>query len=159
LPEKRFIVGGAMYPNPQEWPRNIRHFEHVVPAEHRCFYSSSPLTLNVTRGSMAAMGYCPSGRLFEAAACGTALLSDWWVGLDTFFEPGKEIFIATSTSDAIAVLRDDPERLRAVAERARERVLDSHTAEQRARRFLRLVEDPSSEMAELRQAACSGKEA
>ncbi len=68
LPEKQFLIAGAMYPETMSRPGNIRFFPHVSPPEHSQFYSSSPLTLNVTRGSMAAMGYCPSGRLFEAAA-------------------------------------------------------------------------------------------
>ncbi len=63
-------------------------------SEHPAFFSSSRLTLNVTRHAMAAMGWCPSGRLFEAAACGTAILSDHWEGLDAFFEPGREILVA-----------------------------------------------------------------
>ncbi len=94
-PARKFLIAGAMYSSREAWPPNVRHFEHVAPPQHCSFYSSSPLTLNVTRGSMAAMGYCPSGRLFEAAACGTAVLSDWWTGLDSFFEPGAEILIAS----------------------------------------------------------------
>ena len=76
------------------WTDNIYFVRHLPPGEHPAFYSSSRLTLNVTRGAMAAMGYCPSGRLFEAAACGTAILSDSWHGLDAFFEPGREILLA-----------------------------------------------------------------
>ena len=54
----------------------------MPPAEHPAFYSSSRLTLNVTRAAMQAMmGHCPSGRLFEAAARGT-ILSDGWQGLE-----------------------------------------------------------------------------
>ena len=49
------------------------------------------MTLNVTRAAMARMGFCPSGRLFEAAACGTPILSDAWDGLEQFFIPGEEI--------------------------------------------------------------------
>src|SRR5581483_6192417 len=55
--DRKFVVGGAMYPNPQAWPTNVAHFEHVSPNQHPAFYSSSPLTLNLTRGSMAAMGF------------------------------------------------------------------------------------------------------
>lgn len=145
LQDERFLIGGAMYPNVQSWPRNIRHYEHIAPDEHRAFYSSSSLTLNITRGSMAAMGYCPSGRLFEAAACGTAVLSDWWVGLDEFFTPGKEILIATSKIDALAAIRSDRGTLAEIAKRARERTLDCHTAEIRAKRLLSLIEMPVNE--------------
>jgi spore maturation protein CgeB len=89
---------------------------------------------------MAAMGSCPSGRLFEAAACGTPVVSDDWVGLDTFFEPGSEIVLAHDADDVAAALTmPDGERL-AMARRARERTLDEHTAERRAARLLMLVD-------------------
>lgn len=145
LRDRKFVIAGAMYPDRQTWPENIRYFEHVSPHEHRAFYSSSPLTLNVTRGSMAAMGYCPSGRLFEAAACGTAVLSDWWPGLDTFFTPGEEILIATSTADSLSVLSKDRTLLNQIGSRAKQRALDCHTTEIRAQRFLELIETPRNE--------------
>jgi spore maturation protein CgeB len=144
LPDYRFVVGGAMHPEAQLWPENLRYFDHVAPPDHPAFYSSSPLTLNVTRGSMAAMGYCPSGRLFEAAACGTAVLSDWWAGLDSFFEPGEEILIAASTADAIPAITKDKSVLSRVGMRARERALACHTAEIRAKHLIRLIESPTS---------------
>lgn len=146
LAERRFAIGGAMYPETHLWPDNVRYFEHIAPPDHPAFYSSCPLTLNVTRGSMAAMGYCPSGRLFEAAACGTAVLSDWWPGLDTFFTPGEEILIATCELDAISAIQNDRPALRRIGMRARQRALDCHTAQIRAERFIRLVESPASDI-------------
>lgn len=158
LPEKKFVIAGAMYPAPASWPANIRYFEHVTPPEHCAFYCSSPLTLNITRASMAAMGYCPSGRLFEAAACGTALLSDWWVGLDAFFAPGREILIATSTADAVAGITKDPALLRQLGARARERALDCHTAAIRARRLISLIENPAGERADVEDQSLASRE-
>jgi spore maturation protein CgeB len=139
VPEKRFLVGGPMHPNPDQWPRNVVYRSHVPPSEHPAFYSSSQVTLNITRGAMAAMGYCPSGRLFEAAACGTPVLSDSWGGLDEFFQPGEEILIASSSEDTLAALRRDAGELRAMGLRARQRALDCHTAEIRARQFIELM--------------------
>lgn len=143
LKERHFVIAGAMYGDAGKWPANIRHFEHIAPPQHSAFYSSSNLTLSVTRGAMAAMGYCPSGRLFEAAACGTAVLSDWWEGLDTFFQPNEEILIAKSTEDAIAALNAGVAVLAGIGSRARERALDCHTAAVRARRLIELIESPS----------------
>ncbi|MDQ2839452.1 MAG: glycosyltransferase [Acidobacteriota bacterium] len=143
LRDREFIIAGAMYPDAGEWPSNIRHFSHIAPPQHSAFYSSSPLTLSVTRGVMASMGFCPSGRLFEAAACGTAVLSDWWEGLDLFFEPGTEILIANSTADALSALSIDDGALLGIGVRARERALDCHTAKERARRLISLIETPS----------------
>jgi spore maturation protein CgeB len=154
LPEKNFVIGGAMYPNPETWPKNIRHYHHVGPPEHCAFYSSSPLTLNVTRASMAAMGYCPSGRFFEAAAAGTAVLSDWWEGLDAFFEPGEEILIASSAGEAMAAITRERSELARIGERARQRTLDCHTAAIRARRFIELIENPKDDGEVVRREPC-----
>jgi spore maturation protein CgeB len=132
FPHKKFLIGGALYPADFPWGENVWFVEHVPPPEHPAFYSSSRLTLSVTRSAMADMGYCPSGRLFEAAACATAVVSDTWDGLDRFFEPGREIITAHSGAEVENALRLDPEEIRAIAARARQRVLDEHTAAHRA---------------------------
>jgi spore maturation protein CgeB len=106
---------------------------HVPPASHPAFYCSTKLTLNVTRRAMAEMGYCPSGRLFEAAACGAPVLSDYWEGLEQFFAPGREILVARSSDEALDALARSPEDLARMARAARERTLDEHTADARAR--------------------------
>lgn len=158
LAGKRFLIGGPMYPNTNAWPTNVTYRAHVGPAEHPAFYCSSRLTLNITRGTMAAMGYCPSGRLFEAAACGCPVLSDWWTGLDEFFAPGEEILIARSSGESIAAISQDAGRLKQVGQRAREHALDCHTAEIRAREVIRLIEASASGGAEIerRDYACEG---
>ncbi len=90
---------------------------------------------------MACMGWCPSGRLFEAAACGAAIVSDTWAGLEDFFTPGEELIAARSTEDALQALElSDAERQR-IAMRARERVLAEHTSAKRAEQFETLVSD------------------
>ena len=139
LPAKRFVIGGAQYPVDFPWGDNVFFVRHLPPADHAAFYASSPLTLNVTRAAMAGMGYCPSGRLFEAAACGTALLSDSWEGLDRFFEPGREIFTAAGTDEASEILSLPREKVRKVARAARERTLAEHTAEKRAAEMMDLM--------------------
>src|SRR6185503_1614235 len=110
-PARTFLVAGAQYPSELDWPKNIRRIEHAPPHEHAALYGSSPLTLSVTRAPMAALGHCPSGRLFEAAACGVPVLSDAWDGLDAFFTPGEEILIADSAEDTLAALALGPEAL------------------------------------------------
>ena len=141
LPTQRFLIGGAQYPQQFPWTENIFFVYHVEPSRHPAFFCSSRLTLNVTRRAMKTMGYCPSGRLFEAAACGTPILSDRWEGLDWFFTPGSEIVVADSSDDAIAALQMDDAELQRIARRARERVLAEHTAEHRARELEQLLEN------------------
>lgn len=145
MPDCLFVLGGAMYHNRDRWPQNVRFFDHVAPSNHCAFYSSSPLTLNITRGAMAAMGYCPSGRVFEAAACGTAVLSDWWQGLDDFFDLGSEILVARKADDVLNALRRDTAEIRRIGERARVRTLDCHTASIRARRLVALLQSSGTE--------------
>jgi spore maturation protein CgeB len=132
LPAKRFVIAGALYPQDFPWCANIFFVRHLPAAEHPVFFSSSRLTLNVTREPMAAMGYCPSGRLFEAAACGCPVLSDAWEGIEACYEPGREILIARSTDDALAAMDADDAQLRRIAAAARERTLEEHTADHRA---------------------------
>jgi spore maturation protein CgeB len=132
LPLRRFLIGGAQYPQNFPWNDNIYFKRHLPPSEHPAFFSSSRLTLNVTRRAMAEMGFCPSGRLFEAAACGTPILSDEWEGIEEFFTPGDEILVARSTDDAIAAIELSDETLAAHARAARARTLEEHTADRRA---------------------------
>ena len=65
---------------------------------------------------MAELGFCPSGRLFEAAACGVPVLSDRWTGLETFFAPGDEI-----------------------GRRARDRALAEHSGDRRAAELVAIL--------------------
>ena len=139
-PSSRFVIGGAQYPHDFPWTANIHFVRHMPPPEHPAFFSSARLTLNVTRRDMAALGWCPSGRLFEAASCGTPVLSDCWDGLDSFYTPGEEILLARSTDDALAALDfDEAERLR-IARRARERTLEEHTGARRAAELVAALE-------------------
>ncbi len=132
LPNEKFLLAGAMYNGSFPWQPNIFLRPHIAPGDHAAFYCSTKLTLNVTRGAMAKMGYCPSGRLFEAAACGAPVLSDYWEGLEQFFEPGSEILIAHDTAEALDALRRAPADLVRIAHAARERTLAQHTAAVRA---------------------------
>ncbi len=132
LPERRFLIGGAMYPRAFPWGANLFFVHHVPPELHPAFFSSSRMTLNITRASMAAWGWCPSGRLFEAAASGAPLVSDVWEGLEAFFSPGEEIVPARTCEDVLDALGLSGAELGRMAARARERVLGAHTAAHRA---------------------------
>jgi spore maturation protein CgeB len=140
MPERRFVIGGAMYPPEFPWAPNIYFVRHLPPAEHPAFFSSSRLTLNITRGVMARMGWCPSGRLFEGAACGTPILSDWWAGIDEFYKPGSEILIARNTREAMEAVSIGDEELARMAKAARDRTLAEHTSMNRAAELEALLE-------------------
>ncbi|MBK6008953.1 glycosyltransferase [Ramlibacter ginsenosidimutans] len=132
-PGRKFIVAGPQYPDTGRWPANVTHQPHLPPAQHRAFYNSQRFTLNVTRKDMIAAGWSPSVRLFEAAACGTPIISDRWPGLESLLVPHQEILLVDRTEDVLEILRrtGEDERLR-IAERARQRILAEHTAAHRA---------------------------
>jgi spore maturation protein CgeB len=141
LPDRVFLIGGAQYPHDFPWTPNTLFVRHVDPAQHRRFYGAAPLTLNVTRASMARLGYCPTLRLFEAAACETAVVSDIWDGIETFFAPGEEILLAQSVEDVIGAIELGEGELGRIGRRARQRVLDEHSAAHRASELLWLMEN------------------
>jgi spore maturation protein CgeB len=131
--EGRFVVAGPQYPPHLRWPRNVRRIDHLPPRRHRGFYNAQRFTLNLTRADMVAAGYSPSVRLFEAAACGTPIISDYWNGIETLFRPGREILIARSSAEVLEQLRETPEaERRLLGEQGRRRVLAEHTAAHRA---------------------------
>jgi spore maturation protein CgeB len=60
-------------------------------------------------------------------------VSDYWTGLESIFEIGREILVARSPGEVLEFLRDVPEdELAAIGQRARLRVLEAHTAARRA---------------------------
>lgn len=133
--ERRFVLGGAQYPDDFPWTDNIFFVRHLGADLHSTFYASSRLTLNVTRKAMASMGYCPSGRLFEAAACGVPVLTDVWEGLDTFYNERSEMLYCRGTDDVLDALEMSDRELRQIAVAARERTLSEHTALHRVMRL------------------------
>lgn len=140
-PEARFVVAGPQYPAHTAWPANVTRIDHVGPGDHAQFYGALRFTLNVTRADMIAAGWSPSVRLFEAAACGTPIVSDAWAGLDALFRPGREILIARSAADVLGWLdRLDDAQRRAIGAAARRRVLAEHTADHRAKTLERYVD-------------------
>jgi spore maturation protein CgeB len=141
-PGARFLVAGPKYPSDERagWPANVAHLEHVAPSEHPTFYASAALSLSLTRGAFARYGWCPSGRLFEAAACGAPIISDAWAGLDDFFTPGEEILVARRADDVLEALDLGEDELIRLGRAARARALVEHTARARAAELVRLVE-------------------
>jgi len=136
LADQNFAVAGSQYPDRISWPANVHRIEHLDSQQHAEFYSSQRFALNATRADMRALGFSPSVRLFEAAACATPIISDRWPGIETIFKPSRELLLASSPNDVVEILRDMPEeRRRAIGESAKKRVLTDHTPDHRARQL------------------------
>jgi spore maturation protein CgeB len=141
-PQGRFAVFGPQYPASIRWPANVYHDDHLAPANHRAFYNQQRFTLNITRADMIQAGYSPSVRLFEAAACGTPIISDYWEGLDEFFVPGEDILIAHDSADTLRYLREMPDsERRRIGARARAAVLQKHTSAHRAAELVTYLQE------------------
>lgn len=138
-PQKKFIIAGAMYPVNLQLRQNISYFNHIVPSEHPSFYCSGKFTLNITREAMARNGFCPSGRLFEAAICGTAVISDLWEGIDHFFTPDKEILTVEKASQVGEILNMNNKKRQKIANQARVRCLREHTSRCRVDELLKII--------------------
>src|SRR5690606_2384639 len=133
LSECRFMVVGAQYPSALQWPDNVRRADHLPPNAHAEFYGRQRWTLNITRADMRAAGHSPSVRLFEAAACGTPIISDVWPGIEDVLEPHEELMIARTSEDVVRLLREvAPYEAQRIARAARARVLSAHSSERRA---------------------------
>jgi spore maturation protein CgeB len=139
-PAKQFLLAGTLYPGDWQWPRNVHRLDHVSPRRHAALYSSSAATLNITRRDMAESGYCPSGRFFEASACGCPILTDTWEGLDRFFSE-DEILCVDSPETVLDALCLPVGELRSIATRASRRTLDEHTGAHRARQLLQYFDE------------------
>lgn len=134
LNDKKFVVAGPKYPDAIKWNNNVEYIEHLPPSEHRKFYNSQRYTMNITRADMIKAGYSPSVRLFEAAACGTPIISDYWDGIETIYDISTEILISHSAEDTIKYLTEITEEERKqIGEGARKKVMKFHTAAHRAK--------------------------
>ena len=137
LPHKRFVVAGPQYPDGIDWPANVERIEHLPPAEHPSFYSRQRFTLNVTRADMIAAGWSPSVRLFEAGACATPVISDYWDGLGELFPIGEALMVARDADEVVEVLENTTDaHCRTIAAAAQRVVLAEHTGRARARHLL-----------------------
>jgi len=129
----KFVIAGPAYPETFELPVNVERIEHLSPISYRLFYSKQRFGLNITRHEMVSMGHAPGIKLLEAAACAVPVISDFWDGIEDFFQIGHEILIARTAFDVIEYLKNmpDEERIR-IGQNARKRVLNAHTGETRA---------------------------
>jgi len=131
-PNQRFVLGGSGW---DDKPRssNVQYVGHVYTHEHNAFNTSTRAVLNVSRDCMAATGFSPATRVFEAAGAAACVITDAWQGIDQFFEPGREILVAEHAEDVRRHLRElTPSRRERIGHAARARALRDHTYAQRA---------------------------
>jgi spore maturation protein CgeB len=132
LPEQKFLLGGSGWGD-KKVPKNVHYLGHVYTKDHNALNLTPKAVLNISRDSMAKMGFSPATRVFEAAGAGACLITDNWVGIELFLEPDKEVLIANNGDDVAKILRElTPERAKAIGEAAKNRMLTEHTYAHRA---------------------------
>jgi spore maturation protein CgeB len=130
-PDRRFLLGGSGW-DTRSLPDNVKAIGHVPTRDHNAFNTSALAVLNVARDSMAAVGFSPATRVFEAAGAAACLITDAWEGIELFLTPGTEVLVARDGRDVADHLANlTPERARRIGEAARRRVLAEHTYERR----------------------------
>jgi spore maturation protein CgeB len=132
LPEKKFLLGGSGWAD-KPMPGNVSYMGHVYTRDHNAFNCTPLAVLNISRESMARYGFSPATRVFEAAGAGACLITDEWIGIEMFLEPGREVLVARDGAQVAEHLRQlTPERARRIGEAALRRVLAEHTYAHRA---------------------------
>jgi spore maturation protein CgeB len=124
---KSFLLGGNGWGD-REAPPNVRKTGHVFTRDHNALNSSAGAVLNIARDSMAANGFSPATRVFEAAGADACIITDAWEGIEMFLAPGQEILVARDGADVDAILAElTPSRARALGEAAGARIRREHT--------------------------------
>jgi spore maturation protein CgeB len=133
LPGRSFLLGGNGWEDRVAGLPNVGYLGHVPPGDHNALNRSALAVLNVSRESMAANGWSPATRVFEAAGAGACLITDEWEGVEEFLAPGEEVLVARDGAEVAELLEGlGPDRARRIGEAARERVLAEHTYDRRA---------------------------
>lgn len=139
LPDKQFILGGSGWDN-KPMSSNIKYIGHVYTKDHNALNVTPMAVLNISRESMAKMGFSPATRVFEAAGAGACLISDSWLGMELFLEPGKEVLLAKNGEEVAEILEMlTPEKARQIGDAAQKRILSAHTYAHRAQKLQKLL--------------------
>jgi spore maturation protein CgeB len=144
LPERRFLLGGSGW-HDKPMPGNVAYVGHVYTADHNAFNATPMAVLNVSRDSMARYGFSPATRVFEAAGAASCLITDAWVGIELFLEPGREVLVAVDGDEVAMQLESlDVETARRIGDSAHRRVLAEHTYAHRAAQLEAVLEGRES---------------
>jgi spore maturation protein CgeB len=144
LPDHQFLLGGSGWAD-RRVPANVTLAGHVYTRDHNAFNCTPRAVLNVNRESMARYGFSPPTRVFEAAGAGACLITDAWIGLELFLEPGREVLVARDGAEVAEHVRQlDVTRAGELGAAARRRVLAEHTYARRAEQLDALLEGRST---------------
>jgi spore maturation protein CgeB len=138
LPEARFAVRGTKLGD----LGRVEMLPYLSFSKLREYACRSRINLVITRAAHASVYASSSSRPFELAAMGCCMVANPYLGVEEWFEPGREIFVVNSSEEAVDryryLLTHETER-RAAGEAARARVLNEHTFRHRALQLVDIV--------------------
>ncbi len=139
LPDAKFAVRGRGLGD----LKKVQLLPYLSFSKLREYTCRAKINLAVTRKAHASVFASSSSRPFELSSMGACVVSNPYHGLETWFEPEREIIIVHSEDEAVEryrwLLSHDTER-RAIGRAARERVLKEHTFKHRAKQLVDLVQ-------------------
>jgi spore maturation protein CgeB len=148
FPGETFLLAGSGWDADAGAPPNVKRLGHLYSRDHNAFNCTPRAVININRDSMAAIGFSPPTRVFEAAGAGACLLLDAWEGIECFLEPDREVLVVRNGADVATVLANLTEtRARRIGAAARERVLAKHTYAHRAVEFEAAIDGLEAEEA------------
>lgn len=138
MPDTRFAVRGTKLGD----LGRTQMLPYLSFSKLREYASRSRINLVITRAAHASVYASSSSRPFELAAMGCCMVGNPYLGIEEWFEPGRELVIVHSAEEAVEryryLLSHDAER-RAIGEAARARVLNEHTFQHRAHQLVEIV--------------------
>ena len=142
MKQRRFLLGGSGWESNIPGLPNLTYLGHVYSTDHNAFNCSCRAVLNINRSSMAAVGFSPPTRIFEAAGAGACLITDAWEGIEHFLEPGSECLVAHDGGEVARLVQElSPEQARSIGAAALRRIGREHTYDHRARQVEQLLEE------------------
>ncbi|MDX5397861.1 MAG: glycosyltransferase [Hymenobacteraceae bacterium] len=152
LPEQKFMIGGSGWGD-KPMSDNVNYIGHVFTKDHNAFNCTPKAVLNISRESMARYGFSPATRVFEAAGAGACIITDYWVGIDFFFEPDEEILVARDGVEVAEIMQNlTEEKAKAIGEAAYKKVLTKHTYAHRAEELEALLHQKFNQKAKAKEA-------
>ncbi|HET6245923.1 MAG: glycosyltransferase [Bacteroidetes bacterium] len=133
MTEKSFIIGGKGWEN-KPLRKNIKYAGDMT-ENFQNVLNSTPLTvLNIGKEESNNTSYSPSSAIFEAAGAGACIITDNLEGINSFFEPGREILLAENGQQVASILDElAPAVAKKIGQAALRKVLAHHTYAHRAK--------------------------
>ena len=136
----KFLIGGRDYNMDLGKAKYLS--ENINFTKWKELSSRAKINLNLVHELHATTFATSTARIFELSALRCCIVSSPYSGLEKWFEPEKEIFIANSTKEAIEIyqtLMDNPELRLKIGLAAEKRVKKDHTARNRVREVIDII--------------------